>query len=338
LPINEEESRVLWTETGRPKIPVIDYFEDVLGAVYSRPIQIKQKEIDDQKDEVSGILDVAEYLGCVHFARGIHLKLLQQCDQALYRSIQQKPFKWGDLALRLCCPKITGECVVHLVGQWKHIPMEKKANMPCKLRELCERKLYELEELKAQTEHDIAAFVPLKVQRQEISNRTSRASYCNDVFEFIAISAWQMYLSESFVIGRGRMSADGGWGWYSQLWAGGDAYLTQEDMKAFHAHFAMSARATNTVYKNIGEIKEAIKTVIKPLMTNKSNLDRTENPVNYFTCTSVTDQDVARLWEEVVPLDWGTPDTLMIPETGRPLKRLADSDESNKAHKRSKHD
>jgi hypothetical protein len=67
--------------------------------------------------EVVGLIEVSEYLGCVHaVSRTIDAALLVQ-GQILFRSIASNPAAWVDLAVRVQSANIFQEAIIHLTGQ-----------------------------------------------------------------------------------------------------------------------------------------------------------------------------------------------------------------------------
>jgi hypothetical protein len=98
--------------------PIYSYYSKIFSVFYSQTFDIADNDTVDNGiiallREVVGLIEVSEYLGCVHaVSRTIDAALLGQ-GQLLFRSIASHPAAWVNLALRVRSAIVFHEAVVH---------------------------------------------------------------------------------------------------------------------------------------------------------------------------------------------------------------------------------
>ena len=294
---------------GKVPIPLFGYYEKVLGAIYTRPFDVENEGMGELLREVMGLLDVAEYLGCMHVLRRTVDSMLAEHGQDLYQSIASCPEEWGMLAMRIRSFNILREAVIHLTGQWKSVAQDEKKNIAPNLRILVESKDKLLDQSKQSIETRLANWYPAQLQhraRLASPSEHGRAEYASHIMDWMALHIWRQWLCHALIHGWLRTGSDGGLACYRMLAAGGSAYLTKEDLNEWHKNFEMSSRGKNNLAICLDRMKLKVKEIVQPLLKNESALNVTDYPVKYFTCTSVDKRDMLMLWEEDT-LEWDQP-------------------------------
>ncbi|QDS69590.1 hypothetical protein FKW77_008416 [Venturia effusa] len=308
--------------SGRTSHPLYATYMKVLSSFYSRPFDIE--EHDDMGrllSECVALIDVSEYLGCVHsVSHTINAALLGQ-GQILFRSIASIPSAWVSLALRVRSVSVLIESIVHLTGQWNKMTDNMKGNLDPKVRELCQKKHEELQQFKKTIECKVLKFYPLCIQREVGAppSQISRMSYSNDIMQWMTLCLFRHWFATCLALDRHRHSEDGGYWLYSRLAKGGPAYLGKTELKSYHEKFPMSTRGENVLEGHMEELKKLIVPLVKPLMKNESQLDCERFPVDYTTCIKVTRDDCMDMWDDDVDApEWAR---MMPPPGGRGMMK-----------------
>ncbi|QKX63480.1 uncharacterized protein TRUGW13939_10650 [Talaromyces rugulosus] len=91
---------------------------------------------------------------------------------------------------------------------------------------------------------------------------------------------------------RGRDGIDGGAMLYKALHEGGSSYLNAQDYINFHNLCPMSQKARTILYDKVRQIKWEVRTYVKALMQNKTQLELDSgDPIDHLLCTKVTAAD-----------------------------------------------
>lgn len=160
--------------------------------------------------------------------------------------------------------------------------------------EVVQRKANELKEQVKTFILNVQSYYPAELQRTVTTgyadtDNIGRASYANDIFHWIGLSALRQYISQEAI-----MSVDSknfGYQLLEKISQGGDAYLTRIELEGFHQLFPMTGKAKDVMEKKIGEMKKHLKPWASILLTNRAGLDIEQYPTGYFTCTSVDAED-----------------------------------------------
>jgi hypothetical protein len=292
---------------GQTRNETVNQYKYVLNAVYNRPLTLHSDHMGHLITEASGILEIAERLGCIHTVQRTLDSLIVEYGQVLWQSIGQDPFAWIDLALRIGSYNLLKDVAVHMVGQWSMMSSSQKTLLPQKLRSLCETKHLQLEEEKKHIEMNLNAYYPDKMKRDktEIGHRQSRGSYGNDIIEWMCANVFRQWLAAKAIRCENRTAPDGGFEFYSVIHKGGDAYLDKEAMNWFHGNFAMGTRGQNNLKGHLEGFKNGVKHLVAPLMVNNSSLDLSKRSVKYLTCAKFSRPEILNLYTEGDTLDWG---------------------------------
>jgi hypothetical protein len=304
------------TSAGRVLNPVFDYYEKVFGAVYSRPLQLKteQNRIGELLPEILGILEVAEYLGCVHVIERPLDSQLAEFGHLLWISIMHKPIAWAELGVRIRSFSIIKEAIIHIAGLWHSFDTIGKESMFGLLRTVCERKAEELNEKKRVVEQFLCTYTPSHLKHEfQASNsvkEVGRTAYANDILDWIALAFWRQWLLIAMINGAGRSGSDGGMTLYACILNGGESYLNVNEVNQFHSIHAMTARGISRFSERLRNLKTQLKTIVDGLMESNLNLDLSRVPKkpDYLVCTEITKAEIqAVLGDDEMNLDWEAP-------------------------------
>jgi hypothetical protein len=281
--------------------PISNYYEKIFSAVYGRHFDIEEDNttITELLQECVGLIEVSEYLGCIHsVSNTINAALLGQ-GQVLFRSIAARPAAWVDLAVRARSATVFVEAIIHLVGKWNGLEASTKLMLDKQVRELCQKKHDELDEYKRWIECQILKFYPAHLGREigAPPKVISRMSYSNDIMDWMALSVFRHWFASALALNRHRLAPDGGFWLYSQLASAGGAYLSKQELRSFHQKFPMSTRGENVLEEHVNGLKDEIKSIVAGLMRNESLLDTDRFPVEHLTCVKVEKAVAARIWE-----------------------------------------
>lgn len=253
------------------------------------------------------LIDCAEIIGALdHVGTVVDLALMQQ-DEVLWKSIAGSPTVWAELGRRVRSPAIFKEAVIHIVGKWKMLDAESKAQLPKDIQKLCKRKWDELEVAKRAIEIRIAGHYPPFLCRNH-ADKPHRAAYASDIYSWMALSYFRQYLAQSGNDSLNRLAEDGGYAWYKAFSQAGDAYLHHEDMRTFHTFFPMSSKACSVLEAHMNVLKEDIKDFVKDLMVVRTHVDpATLEGVNkpWLTCTVVEKDELPWVVPEESEQDHG---------------------------------
>ena len=238
-----------------------------------------------------GLVDVAESIEAVDNVRElVDLALLRQ-GNVLWNSIASNPVAWAELGRRVHSPTIFREGVTHLVGRWNNITESAKDDLHPDIREICERKFKELDLAKAAVEMRILGHYPPFLCRNAV-DRPGRPTYSNDIYMWMTICFFRQWFAQAISDGRNRLSSDGGYEFYHQIGAAGQAYLGHESFRSFHQYFPMSSKACNVLEGNMGVMKEEVKVFVAELLVNRVNVDpSTYPPLKWLTCAVVNKEE-----------------------------------------------
>jgi hypothetical protein len=308
---------------GAGKVPILTfgYYEKVLGAIYNRPFEIENDSMAQLLEEVMGLVDVGEYLGCMHVLYRTIDSMLVEHGQLLYRSVASNPVPWGELAIRIHSTTIAREAIIHLTGQWKKLDVVLKQQINPKLLQLVEKKYVDLDKLKEKIEKNLANWYPSNLQREitAADDRKVRHSYASEVINWLSLQVFRQWFSNAVVNGVNRCAADGGWSFFLALSKADQSYLDAKDMKKWHEKFPMTGRSSHNIVKHLDDIKIEVKQYVMPLFLNFSHLNITDWPVNYFTCTVVEREDIRNLFNSEQNFEWGQPANDYIDDYGYKL-------------------
>jgi hypothetical protein len=271
----------------------IDCWKNLFGTFYNVEPDLKGSTLQTVLEKCVRLMDTAESIDAAVAVRPHVDNALMRQGQLLYQSILASPIQWGNLALRVHSPTIFNDAVIHLVGKWNALVKTDKKDMDPRLRAVCERKAAELYRIKGAAEMRVAGHIPSDCWRRTDRNPISRASYSSDVYMWMAIAIHHQWFHQ--VVGierRGRDGIDGGAMLYKALHEGGPSHLNAQDYINFHNLCPMSQKARTILYDKVRQIKWEVRTYVKTLMQNKTQLELDSgDPIGHLLCTKVTAAD-----------------------------------------------
>lgn len=237
-----------------------------------------------------GLVDVAESVHAVDLVSPVvDLALLRQ-NNVLWTSIASNPIAWAELGRRVHSPTIFREGVIHVIGKWNNISAAQKAELHPDVREICERKFHEIEIAKEVIELRILGHYPEFLCRNAV-DRPGRPTYSADIYMWMAICFYRQWFAQAISDGRNRLGPDGGYEFYHQIGAGGQAYLNHESFRNFHQYFPMSSKACNVLEANMNIMKEDVRKFVADILVNRTSIDPKTYPLRWLTCALVLPED-----------------------------------------------
>ena len=120
-------------------------------------------------------------------------------------------------------------------------------------------------------------------------DKIGRGSYSNDIFIWIALTAFRQFLADNAVADETHNAKDMGYSFIAVIKSGN--YLNKEALEDFHLHFPMTPKGKSVLMDWILQGKEVVKKWTPRLLENRSLLDTTRFPSGYFTNTIVNPED-----------------------------------------------
>lgn len=270
-------------------------WKNLFRTFYNLEPEISGSSLQAVLEKVLSLIDVADSVEAASSVRAYVDNALMRQGQFLYRAVLARPVLWGNLALRLESPAVFKDAVIHIVGRWNSLPRQDKEDMHPHLRVVCEQKATELYKIKGAVEMRILGHYPQVLWRKanEVA-ATSRASYANDIYMWIAVDIFRQWAMQ--VIGierRGRDGRDGGAQLYRAIYEGGSTYLNAQDYAVFHNICPMSQKARTILYDKVRQMKFEVRRYAKCLMSNQSQLDLRDGlKVDHLLCTQLQESEL----------------------------------------------
>ncbi|TKA25308.1 hypothetical protein B0A50_06212 [Salinomyces thailandicus] len=288
VPLDLENGRVIPTD--------ILAYDSVLSALYNVPIDLGDAMTNDMADivsKVSPLVDVAEYLGCVHVVTKPIEATLLATGQHMHCAIATAPLGWLHLTTRIRSVVLFREALIHAAGQYNtdHIKSGIHTLHP-KVAALLHKKGQALRRAVQMAEKQMLSYYPNHLHREKTVGRADkdsigRASYANDVMSWIGLVVLRHFLAQTLADDATHNAPDMGKELIDAIIKGGDAYLDRGMLAQFHAFFPMSQKGSAVLENKIAEMKEFIKKFVRQLAVNNSTLDTKTFPVSHLTCTNV---------------------------------------------------
>ncbi|KAF2438433.1 hypothetical protein P171DRAFT_398398 [Karstenula rhodostoma CBS 690.94] len=295
--------RVL-NENGRVPTKVFEHWERVLYAFYGTEIRIADKDMGAALVDCIGLIEVAEYLGCVNLiGKPVEVALLKH-GQVLFRSIQANPQEWADMSFRIRSELIFRESIIHLAGNWntwkKHRATMQGLTKTPDARRLAEKYHRRLLERSRALENKLASHYPGKIAAPKKDVPVKREEYAKDILVWMALCWYRQWLAHKIIANKGYNADDGGYSLYKDIGAGGDAYMDKAVLSQFHSMFPITKKALNVIENHVCELKEVMQNWVDKSGLLKSNcqLNVEQYPVNHITCTEFERADFPWLKDE----------------------------------------
>ncbi|KAL5386915.1 hypothetical protein DPSP01_003931 [Paraphaeosphaeria sporulosa] len=295
--------RVL-NENGRVPTKIFKYWERVLYAFYGTEIRIADDDMGAALVDCIGLIEVAEYLGCVNLiGKPVEVALLKH-GQVLFRSIQANPQGWANMSFRIRSELIFRESIIHLAGNWNtwkrnRTTLQGLTKTP-EARRLAEKYHRRLLERSRALENKLASHYPPKIAAPKEDLPVKREEYAKDILIWMALCWFRQWLAHKIIANKGYNADDGGFSLYEAIGAGGDAYMDKAVLSQFHAMFPITKKALNVIENHVCEIKELMQSwVVKSgLLKSNCQLNIEQFPVSYITCTEFERADFPWLEDE----------------------------------------
>jgi hypothetical protein len=296
------------------------HWDWLFGVFYNKSPDFDNSNLATTLSGCMGLVDVAESVHAVDLVRPVvDLALLRQ-NNVLWTSIASNPIAWAELGRRVHSPTIFREGIIHVVGKWNTISAEDKAELHPDIREICQRKFNEIDIAKEVIELRILGHYPDFLCRNAV-DRPGRPTYSADIYMWMAICFYRQWFAQAISDGRNRTSSDGGYEFYHQIGAGGQAYLNHESFKNFHQYFPMSSKACNVLEANMNIMKEDVKKFVTDILVNRSSIDPKTYPLHWLTCALIMPKDFPWSVTEENAEATGNPDIMEDLEPLTPIPR-----------------
>ncbi|PVH93358.1 hypothetical protein DM02DRAFT_604063 [Periconia macrospinosa] len=293
---------MILNENGRIPTKVFDHYEAILYAFYNKEIRISDADMRAALQDVTQMVCIAEYLGCVAvISKPVEVALLKH-GQNLYRSIQAMPASWIGMATSIKSESIFKEALCHLVGNWarlKKTAISTLKDYPA-VKPLIEKYRKALMAKGKKVETGLMSIYPGDMCQPSSDLPIRREDYSRDILVWIALTWFRHWVGQRIIHEHGHNGEDGGFELYRQIGTGGEAYLDKVVINQFHGHFPMTKKALNVCENHLLEIKECMRSYIEKtaILQVKCELDIHKYPVPYLTCTEFDREDLPWLEQE----------------------------------------
>lgn len=273
---------------------VFEHYESIFYAFYGKDIKFTDTDMGAAVEHVSEIICIAQYLRCeLLISKPVDVALVKH-GQALYRSIQAKPWLWVDIACRIRSEIIFKEAVIHLAGNWRRIKEDENIvgyilpEYP-KVFDLCESLHRQLIKQAKELEFAISSLYPGRMCEPVKVKPIKREEYSKDILVWMALSFFRHWLVTQFLNDQGVNGPDCGFSLYYKLGQAGDAYMGKGIINQFHNKFPITKKAMNVLENHLLEIKECVKGCVdqKGVLKSTCQYDTTRWPVDYMTCAEL---------------------------------------------------
>ena len=246
--------------------------ENMFRCFYNQTLNLPSDKLGDVLDDCISLLDIAEnYDAVAPTAESIDISLLR-AGTGLFRAIAKSPASWLKFGIRISSPTIFKEALIHLVGQWNTISEDQKEEIDDSLLPLVRGKVRYLSGLKAAVEVRILGHYHETIQKS-ITEQPSRANYANDIYPWMVVSYFRHWFAQQIASGNTKDAPDGGFKFYSEIFEGGQAYLSRRDSDAFYTTFPMTKKGKTIFDNHLTVYKNSIKQFARPILINRSQLE-----------------------------------------------------------------
>lgn len=166
--------------------------------------------------------------------------------------------------------------------------------------EVLTKKAQLLKTLSQRTQSNLLSYYPEALQRTKTVGRADRdsigrASYANDIMQWVALSVWRHWLAQQVSADNTHHAADMGFEFFRLISRAGEAYLDRNQLRQFHDYFPMSLKGESVVENRVSELKADGQGMVRKVLENHSYLDVEKFPAGHMTCTWVGPEDYP--WE-----------------------------------------
>ncbi|KAL6710471.1 phospholipid-translocating ATPase rsb1 [Coniothyrium glycines] len=273
------------------------HYEAIFYSFYGKELTIDDSDMSAALADCYQLLQISDYLGCTRLiSKPIEVALLKH-GQDMFRAIQARPHAWLDMARRIRSELVFRECIVHLVGNWNVLKLQRGVadrvrDIPG-LRAVVEKYHRQLLAQCKQLELGIMSLYPGTMRLPVDDLPIKREAYAKDILVWLALTFYRHWIGQRLIMEKGRQGSDCGYELYRQIGTGGEAYMDKSVINQFHTRFPMTKKAMHVLENHLLEIKECMKEVVEKHQILKSNcqLDVSRFPVKYLTCTDFKRED-----------------------------------------------
>ena len=224
-------------------------------------------------------------------------------SQVLHRSIATNPSPWLDFSYRLRSKTLWKEALIHGAGRFNSPAVQasiRDNDLRPEIVAILTTKANLLKNLAIATQTNLLSYYPESLQRIKTVGRADRdsigrASYANDIMQWIGLTIWRHWLSQQVASDKTHHSEDMGWEFFRLVSRAGEAYLDRNQLRQFHEYFPMSLKGESVVENRISELKQDGQGMVKKVLDNQAYLDVDKFPAGHMTCTWVGPDDYP--WE-----------------------------------------
>lgn len=224
-------------------------------------------------------------------------------SQVLHRSIATNPSPWLDFSYRLRSKTLWKEALIHGAGRFNSPAIQaslRDNDLRPEIVSILTTKADLLKNLAIATETNLLSYYPESLQRTKTVGRADRdsigrASYANDIMQWIGLTIWRHWLSQQVASDKTHHAEDMGWEFFRLVARAGEAYLDRNQLRQFHEYFPMSLKGESVVENRISELKQDGQGMVRAVLENQAYLDVDKFPAGHLTCTWVGPDDYP--WE-----------------------------------------
>ncbi|CEL02964.1 hypothetical protein ASPCAL04125 [Aspergillus calidoustus] len=232
-------------------------------------------------------------------------------DQQMYRLIAQDPIAWVKLAVHIQSGPIFQESMIHLLGKWGQLEEKERDLLPADIRNICKRKIEDLNSIKKAVELQIVNHVP----RPRLA--TTRYREASNAAIWMVLTYYHQWLSQAFAEGRNFRARDGGAAFYRAIAGGGDTYLNKIEQEVSHFAFTEIGDEGRELESDLTELKRGIKGVVSDLLVNHAKYDpEILGELPYLTCYHVGEEEMPPKPAETVKFMYPAAEKQMTHEAG----------------------
>jgi hypothetical protein len=234
--------------------------------------------------------------------RPIEASLLS-LSQILHRSIATNPAVWLEFSFRLRSKTLWKEALIHGAGRFNSPDVQaalRTNELHPEVVAILTTKATLLKNLAKSTQNNLLSYYPESLQRTKTVGRADRdsigrASYANDIMQWIGLTVWRHWLAQQVCADRTHADADMGFAFFRLVAKAGEAYLDRNQLRQFHEFFPMSLKGESVVENRISELKQEGQGMVQKVLKNEAYLDVEKFPAGHLTCTWVGPDDYP--WE-----------------------------------------
>lgn len=269
-------------------------YNNLFLIIHNMPPNISILPLAVSLPRVEILLDLSSKYSNLPFIRSSVSNELFQYGRELYLAIKSDPVRWLKIALALQCKLIFREAVIHIAGQFPHIPVTEDPDFIYQddLLKFLNSKAQEIHYLKSRVDMDLftsdiyVGEEPLSLRNLDNTTLTT----------WLVIQAWRDWFVQYSPPGTDPekmelTAADR----YRIMAKAGDSYLSTESvLLSLEKHFdlKLEEEEVENLKEDLRTMKTTAQSLVKPLVVNHSMLDVESADIHYLTCVTVEDDEL----------------------------------------------